>query len=209
MVADRIPNPRHEGSIPSIGAFRYSRIPARTMTTGHSSQFPRDHDRSRGGPAVGQRQGHLIWVEEIGGSSPPSWTRGCLTVPRSRRGTVRHPLGARRMLATGRAGAVHVPCDGNPHHIRRRALERPWFNWKEHLPTKQESAGSSPAGRAVSEAEAVDAPGRGPGGSGFESRRTPEVRSTHARCAIAVPTDTEISDLPAAGRAHWMGGGTR
>jgi hypothetical protein len=65
MVADRIPNPRHEGSIPSIGAFRYSRIPARTMTTGYLSQLP----------AVGRRPGHLIWVEEIGGSSPPSWTR--------------------------------------------------------------------------------------------------------------------------------------
>lgn len=55
--------------------FRYSRIPARTMTTGHSSQFPRGSRKPRGGPAVGQRRGHLIWVEEIGGSSPPSWTR--------------------------------------------------------------------------------------------------------------------------------------
>lgn len=35
------------------------------MTTGHLSQLP----------AVGQWPGRLIWVEEIGGSSPPSWTR--------------------------------------------------------------------------------------------------------------------------------------
>src|SRR5689334_19391787 len=50
---------------------------------------------------------------------------------------------------------------------------RPWLNRTEHLPTKQEVAGSNPAGRAVSEAEAGDAPGRDPGESGFEPRRTP------------------------------------
>src|SRR6266545_2461018 len=59
-----------------------------------------------------------------------------------------------------------------------------------------EVAGSSPAVRSVSEAEAVDAPGCGPGGSEFESRRTPHaalaqtgrgVRSRAGRFGVRVP----------------------
>jgi hypothetical protein len=86
--------------------------------------------------------------------------------------------GARRMLsyrpsgrherALRRKSAPH-PSQGTP---------RPWLNRREHRSTKPGSAGSSPAGRAVSEAEAVDAPGCGPGGSGFEPRRTPHSTTT-------------------------------
>jgi hypothetical protein len=160
--ADRIPNPRHEGSTPSTDAFRHSRIPTRTIDNWTFIAFP------QGPQCPGEDQ---------------LWASGQATSFGMRRSGVRVPPagpGARRMLATGRAGATDVPCDGNPHDIRRRAPERPWLNRTERLPTKQEGAGSSPAGRAVSEAEAADAPGRGPGGSGFEPRRTPSVRRAHA-----------------------------
>jgi len=59
----------------------------------------------------------------------------------------------------------------------------------------------------VSEAEVVDAPGRGPGGSGFEPRRTPSVIYT-CGSAVAQYIDTEIADPSACCRAHWKGGGT-
>jgi hypothetical protein len=79
--------------------------------------------------------------------------------------------GARRMLATGRAGATDVPCDGNPHHIRRRAPDArgstgesaclrsrrvqvrvlpgvlcPKRKWAMRRDVAPEEAGSSPAG---------------------------------------------------------------
>jgi hypothetical protein len=127
------------------------------LTTAHLSQLP----------AVGRWPGRLRWSEEIGGSSPPSWTR------RPQDACYR-PSG-RHKRALRRKSAVH-PAQGT---------ERPWLNWTEHRPTKPGGAGSSPAGRAVSEAEAGDAPGRGPGGSGFESRRTPS--STACSHTVAVP----------------------
>jgi hypothetical protein len=46
-------------------------------------------------------------------------------------------------------------------------------------------------------AQLGEAPGLGPGGSGFESL------GPHGM------TDTKIADLAAPGRAHWKGGGTR
>jgi hypothetical protein len=165
--------------------FRYSRIPVRTIDNWTSIRISPRSPTGQGGtslrrrpcagedarvrpgqpspgpqprgrrPAVGQWQGRLIWVEEIGGSSPPSWTR------RPQDACYR-PSG-RRQRALRRKSARH-PAQG--------AL-RPWLNWREHRSTKPGSAGSNPAGRAVSEAEVGDAPGCGPGGSGFEPRRTP------------------------------------
>ena len=93
-------------------------------------------------PAVGQRLGHLIWVEDVGGSSPSSWTR------RPQDACYR-PSGRHRR-ALRRKSAPH-PAQGT---------ERPWLNRRECLPTKQEGAGSNPAGRAVSKSEIGDA--RGP-----------------------------------------------
>lgn len=247
--------------------FRYSRIPARTIDNWTFIAFspgprtgpgdlpcgaarapgktpgrdpgnrPRGRNALGTSPAVGQRLGHLIWDEDVGGSSPSSWTR------RPQDACYR-PSGRHRR-ALRRNSAPH-PAQGTG---------RPWLNRRERLPTKQEGAGSSPAGRAVSEAEVGDAPGRGPGGSGFEPRRTPsprrsaaydgERRTRSARrpgpggrspyVTNAVPaalaqlgeapglgpggsgfeslgphrlTDTEITDLTARGRAHWKGGGT-
>lgn len=112
--------------------------------------------------AVGQRPGHLIWDEEIGSSSLPSSTR-----------RPRH----------AQLPAERAPLTCPAPEIRSRSgagRRRPWLNWREHLFTKQEVAGSSPAGRAVSEAEAGDAPGCGPGESGFEPRRTPQQRPSTA-----------------------------
>ena len=54
----------------------------------------------------------------------------------------------------------------------------------EHLPYKEMCGGSSPSGCTLAEAEEVEAPGRGPGGSGFESRPSPH------------PHDTFLSDHP-------------
>lgn len=174
MVADRIPNPRHEGSIPSIGAFRYSRISARTIDNWTFIAFLPAPCGAGRGPVVGQRPGHLIWVEGIGGSSPSNWTRR----PQDAQLPAEWAPQPGRRLHPGealdcRCRPTHAPCAGNPQDIRRRAGERPWLNRTERLPTKQEGAGSNPAGRAVSEAEADEAPGRDPGGSGFEPRRTP------------------------------------
>jgi hypothetical protein len=146
-------------------------------------QYPGALRRAPGRRAVGQRPGRLIWDEGNGGSSPSSSTRR----PQQAQ------LPAERAPNQGTTAAIgggsdppppptHVPCAGNPK-IRRRAGERPWPNWRGHLPTKQEVAGSSPAGRAVSEAEEVEAPGCGPGGSGFESRRTPRGSSPIGRGA--------------------------
>lgn len=45
----------------------------------------------------------------------------------------------------------------------------------ERLPVEEMGAGSNPAGGAVDEAEVAEAPGRDPGGSGFESRRSPHA----------------------------------
>jgi hypothetical protein len=75
------------------------------------------------------------------------------------------------MLATGRAGATDVPCDGNPQYIRRRALNArgstgestglrsrgvqvrilpgvlcPKRKWAMRRDVTPEEAGSSPAG---------------------------------------------------------------
>ena len=141
----RNPGQFHLRIISGIHGYRHEQL-----TTAYSSQLP----------AVGQRPGHLIWVEEIGGSSPPSWTR--------RPQDALLPAERAPQAALRRKSAVH-PAQGTG---------RPWLNRREHLPTKQEVAGSSPAGRAVSEAEVGDAPGCGPGGSGFEPRRTPSVRRT-------------------------------
>lgn len=130
-----------------------------------------------------------------------------------RRSGVRVPPagpGARGMLATGRAGATYVPCAGNPHHIRRRAPNARGSTGRERLPTKQEGAGSSPAGRAVSEAEAVEAPGRGPGGSGFESRRAPAVHLAAPAVPAATPAvQRRTPQYPASGsgpigRGAWL-----
>ena len=41
----------------------------------------------------------------------------------------------------------------------------------------QEVSGSNPLASTVAEAEVADAPGCGPGGSGFESRQSPQERS--------------------------------
>ena len=153
------------------------------------------------------------------------------------------------MLATGRAGATDVPCDGNPHPIRRRAPDArgsigesaclrsrrvqvrvlpgvlcPKRKRAMRRDVDPEEAGSSPAGhphhddplsttiapydgrpggRRTSQnavpaalAQLGEAPGLGPGGSGFESLGPHRL------------TDTEITDLTARGRAHWRGGGT-
>ena len=43
------------------------------------------------------------------------------------------------------------------------------------LPYKEEVAGSSPSSSTVAEVEVVDTPGRGPGGSRFESGRSPHL----------------------------------
>ena len=45
----------------------------------------------------------------------------------------------------------------------------------ELLPYKESRGGSSPSGCTLAEAEAVEAPGRDPGGSGFESRPSPQA----------------------------------
>lgn len=200
---NRVPRVRFPPSVLSgIHGYRHEQL-----TTGYLLQKP----------AVGQWPGRLIWVEEIGGSSPPSWTR------RPQHASYR-PSGRRKRLLW-RKFAVY-PAQG---------IGRPWLKWRECLPTKQEVAGSSPAGRAVSEVEAVEAPGCGPGGSGFESRRTPcsttcsrSVRRTLAALAQLGeapglgpggsgfeslgphrqrPTP-RFDDRPTGGRAHWRGGGT-
>lgn len=193
--------------------------PGRRLPGDRSSNRPRGNAPGTS-PAVGQRRGHLIWVEDDGGSSPSSWTR------RPRNACYR-PSG-RQQRALRRKSAPH-PAQGT---------RRPWLNRTERLPTKQEGAGSSPAGRAVSEAEVGDAPGCGPGGSGFEPRRTPSVipggadvavptrtqyprgsgptgrgawlrtRRFRVRIPGAARTDTEITDPSARCRAHWRGGGT-
>ena len=120
-------------------------------------QFPGCPPRPRGERAVGQRPGHLIWDEGNGSSNLPSSTR-----------RPQHALlPAERAPRTCPAPEIRSPSGAGRN-------ERPWLNWREHLPTKQEVAGSSPAGRAVSEAEESDAPGCDPGGSGFEPRRTPQ-----------------------------------
>lgn len=86
----------------------------------------------------------------------------------------------------------------------------PKRKWAMRRDVTPEEAGSSPAGHPAVRRTHVEygvhprlwpklgeAPGLGPGGSGFESLEP------HER------TDTEIADLPTAGRAHWRGGGTR
>ena len=158
MVAGRIPNPRREGSTPSTDAFvdAYERRIAE-LTTGYAIAIPRVPHSTRGERAVGQRPGHLIWDEGNGSSNLPSSTRR----PQHAQ------LPAERAPQTCPAPEIRSPS-------RAGRNERPWLNRREHLPTKQEVAGSSPAGRAVSEAEARDAPGRDPGESGFEPRRTPQ-----------------------------------
>jgi hypothetical protein len=162
MAAGRIPNPRREGSIPSTDAFvdAYGRR-IEELTTGYAIAIPRapgEYSTSaRGERAVGQRPGHLIWDEGNGSSNLPSSTR--------------RPQHA-QLPAERAPQACPAPEIRSPSGAGRN--ERPWLNWRERLPTKQEVAGSSPAGRAVSEAEGGDAPGCGPGGSGFEPRRTPQ-----------------------------------
>ena len=42
----------------------------------------------------------------------------------------------------------------------------------------QEVSGSNPLASTVAEAEVADAPGCGPGGSGFESRQSPQTKGT-------------------------------
>ena len=160
MVASRIPNPRSEGSIPSTDAI--------SLPTDRESkndnwichlQFP---GRTRSGR-------YELWAS---GQATSFGMRGTgVRVPPAR-------PGARRMPATGRAGAVKRALRRKSAAHPVQGAERPWLNRREHLFTKQEGAGSSPAGRAVSEAEVGDAPGRGPGGSGFESRRTPQYSAT-------------------------------
>jgi hypothetical protein len=152
--------------------------------------------------AVGQRPGRLIWDEGNGSSSLPSSTR-----------RPRH----------AQLPAERAPLTCPAPEIRSRSgagRRRPWLNWREHLLTKQEVAGSSPAGRAVSEAEAGDAPGCAPGEGGFEPRRTPQ----HHPAALAQLVEASVSGAEGSGfeslephrrtapttdcRAHWRRGGT-
>jgi hypothetical protein len=126
-------------------------------------QFPGCPHSARGERAVGQRPGHLTWVEGNGSSSLPSSTRR----PQDAQ------LPAERAPQSCPAPEIRSPSGAGRN-------ERPWLNRREHLFTKQGVAGSSPAGRAVSEAEVGDAPGCAPGGSGFEPRRTPQYYETPA-----------------------------
>lgn len=193
MVAGQIPNPRHEGSTPSTDAFSgIHGYRLEQLTTGHSSHFLPGHRRPRRPslrrrPCAGEeaRDRRLARAGELGhpslGLATPRgrhqlWASGQATSFGMRTTGVRVPPagpGARRMLC-------YRPSGRHERALRRKSAphpaqgaQRPWLNRREHLPTKQERAGSSPAGRAVSEAEAGEAPGCGPGGSGFEPRRTP------------------------------------
>lgn len=102
------------------------------------------------------------------------WASGKATSFGMRESGVRVPParpGARRMLATGRAGAGNVPCAGNPQHIRCRAPNArgstgestclrsrglqvqvlpgvlcPKQKWAMHRDVAPAEAGSSPAG---------------------------------------------------------------
>lgn len=100
--------------------------------------------------------------------------------PRSRRGAVSRPLGARRMLSYRPSGRRKLPCDGNPQYIRRRAPNArgsigestclrsrrlqvrvlpgvlcPKRKWAMRRDVDPEEAGSSPAGHpAVQRAHA-------------------------------------------------------
>lgn len=172
------------------------------LTTGHSSHFP-----------PGRRG--LVDLP-CGAVRAPGKTPGRVpgTVPGATRG--RHQLWASGQAASFgmRTTGVRVPPAGpgarrmlsyRPSGRHERALRRksaphpaqgtgrPWLNGREHRPTKPGSAGSSPAGRAVSEAEAVDAPGRDPGGSGFEPRRTPQYDDHGPTKRTVVPTDLRPS----------------
>ena len=197
MVADRIPNPCHEGSTPSTDAFsgihgyRYEQL-----TTGHSSHFLPGRRRSGGLPcgaarAPGKTPGHARAAVPGPRSRPGDvdqlWASGKATSFGMRTTGVRVPPagpGARRMLCYRPSGRHERALRRKSAPHPARGAQRPWLNWREHLSTKQERAGSSPAGRAVSEAEAGDAPGCGPGGSGFEPRRTPDVRRAAASYTI-------------------------
>jgi hypothetical protein len=92
------------------------------LTTGYAIAIDPGRRPSRsaqGGRAVGQRQGHLIWVEGNGSSSLPSSTRR----PQHAQ------LPAERAPQTVGAGRTpeskNVPCAGNSQYIRRRALRTP------------------------------------------------------------------------------------
>jgi hypothetical protein len=153
------------------------------LTTGHSSHFLPGRGRSgrpslRRRPCAGEDTRARPGQPSPGPATP--WGRhqlsasGQATSFGMRTSGVRVPPagpGARRMLATGRAGATDVPCDGNPHHIRRRAPDArcstgesaclrsrrvqvqvlpgvlcPKRKWAMRRDVDPEEAGSSPAG---------------------------------------------------------------
>ncbi len=176
MVADRIPNPRREGSIPSTDAFSgIHEYRHEQLTTGHSSHFLPAGSAVRG---TSLRRRAYAGEDRPRGRNPRGrhqlWASGQAASFGLRTSGVRVPPagpGARGMLATGRAGAGNVPCDGNPHHIRRRAPDArgstgqsaclrsrrvqvqvlpgvlcPRRKWAMRRDVTPEEAGSSPAG---------------------------------------------------------------
>ena len=175
MVADRIPNPRREGSIPSTDAFaRHLRMPTRTIDNWTFIAFFRQAPRPRrtfpAAPCVrrGRRPGASRANRPRDRTSrgrDQLWASGKATSFGLRATGVRVPPagpGARRMLS-------YRPSGRHKRALRRKSaphpaqgIPRPWLNRREHRSTKPGSAGSSPAGRAVSEAEVGDAPGRDP-----------------------------------------------
>lgn len=198
------------------------------LTTGHLSHSSPVTD-SRGGtfpasPPV--RRGRRPGASRAGVPEPATprgrdqlWASGKATSFRDgmRTSRVRVPPagpGARRKLATGRAGAGNVPCDGNPRHIRRRALHArgstgestglrsrgvqvrvlpgvlcPRQKRAMRRDVDPEEAGSSPAGHP-------------------RARQPPRARRPHRTTIASSGRRTGQSDVPAAlaqlGRGTWL-----
>ena len=172
MVADRIPNPRHEGSTPSTDAFPvFTDIGTNNDNWTFIAFLPAPCGAGRG-PVVGQRPGHLIWVEGNGGSSPSNWTRR----PQDAQLPAERAPKPGRRLQPGealdcRCRPTHAPCAGNPKTsgagpvnargstgesacLRSRRVQVrilpgvlcPKRKWAMRRDVTPEEAGSSPAG---------------------------------------------------------------
>lgn len=233
MVADRIPSPCREGSIPSTDAFPVFTDSGMNNDNWTFIAFPRGAS-PRGGPAVGQWPGRLIWVEEIGGSSPSSWTRR----PQHARyrPSGRHKRALRRKFAVHPAQGTRTPvaqqdrapayeAGGCRFESCRACCVRSRSGRCAGMWTRRKRVRAPPdtlrtkCSRTVDERSGVvraGVRGSGPTGRGTWLRtrrfrvRIPGGRTYEQQppCEQHERTDTEIADLPTAGRAHWKGGGT-
>ena len=96
-----------------------SRTAIRTMTTEYAIAFTLAAADGAGGRAVGQRPGHLIWVEGNGSSSLPSSTR---RPQQALLPAERAPQSGRPVAARGGSG---LPLPTHPCALRRKSARHP------------------------------------------------------------------------------------